>query len=782
MSLTKQAPRRLVVVLFLMFAATGLLHGSDILVTSDADTGNGTLRQAIQFNESVGGGNRILFSNVVSKIYLTNVLGELVITKDVNIVGSGAKLLTIDGTFTHRIFNIASAATVNISELTITNGFAGSNNNGGGIYQSAGSLTVSNCLFTGCEGWTMGGGLCVGGTAKVVNCTFVTDRGGFTGLFEAGGAFASTGSIDVINCTLEGNDARQGGGAYFGPGSRAALTNCTVVGNRAKSDEGGGLWIESSATVFVRNTILAANSANSVGQDCYGTVTSQGFNIIGQFENSSGWGALGDQVGTSNAPINAQLGPLQDNGGDTPTMAPLLSPLSPAIDQGNSGGIAFDQRGRPRPNTNNAIASFPFGGDRSDIGAYETGATTVLVTNLNDTGAGSLRSTIAGTALDSVDTVTFASNVIGTITLTNGTLVITNSVNIVGPGAKLVTVNGSNGQRVFQINSGSVLLEGLTITGGSGQSLGAGIYNQGTLVVSKCIINSNVTFRASGAGVANSGNLLIHDSTLCSNVAGGGFVFVGGGGLLNSSNATLINCTIAANSATVTGTGGGIRNIGLLSLSNCTVAGNSVSGSGQNGIGGGIWGSNVTVFSTLVASNSAPVSPDVFGSFISAGYNLISTTNGSTGFGANDLLGSTNNPLDAFLGPLTDAGGPTLTLPLHVGSPAIDTGNSGGLTNDQRGAVRSFDLTTIPNASGGNGTDIGAFELASPLLRIQRQGNSTVLSWPSAYGGFTLQASVDLTVGDNWNAVAGTSSNDSQVFRQTNNSSGPLTFFRLIEN
>src|SRR5258708_39717197 len=70
----------------------------DIVVANNADSGNGTLRQAIQFNESLGGGNAIVFSNVVTgTITLTNPQGELFISKDVTITGPGAKVLAING-------------------------------------------------------------------------------------------------------------------------------------------------------------------------------------------------------------------------------------------------------------------------------------------------------------------------------------------------------------------------------------------------------------------------------------------------------------------------------------------------------------------------------------------------------------------------------------------------------------------------------------------------------------------------------------------------------------
>src|SRR5262245_16493532 len=106
--------------LILFLALLQDASAADILVTTAADSGNGTLRQAIQFNNSVGGGNTIIFSNTIAgQITLTNPLGELVITKDVTILGPGAKLLAINGNHTNRVLHIADAATVFIAGLTI---------------------------------------------------------------------------------------------------------------------------------------------------------------------------------------------------------------------------------------------------------------------------------------------------------------------------------------------------------------------------------------------------------------------------------------------------------------------------------------------------------------------------------------------------------------------------------------------------------------------------------------------------------------------------------------
>jgi hypothetical protein len=122
--------------------------------------------------------------------------------------------------------------------------------------------------------------------------------------------------------------------------------------------------------------------------------------------------------------------------------------------------------------------------------------------------------------------------------------------------------------------------------------------------------------------------------------------------------------------------------------------------------------------------NTATTSaPDVSGSFASAGFNLIGKRDGSTGFtiAATDQTGTIASPLNPMLDPLglQNNGGITKSIALLPGSPAIDKGTSNGLTGvltmDQRGATfrRTFDNLAVPNAAGGNATDIGAFELQS---------------------------------------------------------------------
>jgi hypothetical protein len=65
---------------------------------------------------------------------------------------------------------------------------------------------------------------------------------------------------------------------------------------------------------------------------------------------------------------------------------------------------------------------------------------------------------------------------------------------------------------------------------------------------------------------------------------------------------------------------------------------------------------------------------------------------------------------------------------LLPGSPAIDQGKSFGLTADQRGRLRPHDYPSIPNATGGNGADIGAFELVHSVFAASADTTITLVA------------------------------------------------------
>ncbi len=189
----------------------------------------------------------------------------------------------------------------------------------------------------------------------------------------------------------------------------------------------------------------------------------------------------------------------------------------------------------------------------------------------------------------------------------------------------------------------------------NGANLGGGIFNRGgTLSVNRSVFSENSAF-SSGGGIYN-GNFTSY-------------------GLATITDSTLTNNTASSS-------GGGIRNAGVLTVNSSTISGNSAVG------GGGIAGS-ATVTSSILANSTGG---DFIG-YLSGSHNLIEDGSG----GLSDTIIA-----DPLLGPLADNGGPTQTLALLSGSPALDMGDPSLTGFDQRGAP------FLRNAGGG--ADIGAFE------------------------------------------------------------------------
>ncbi len=186
-----------------------------------------------------------------------------------------------------------------------------------------------------------------------------------------------------------------------------------------------------------------------------------------------------------------------------------------------------------------------------------------------------------------------------------------------------------------------------------------------------------------------------------------------GGGIRTTGSSDLNNVTVSGNMAGRDG--GGIDATGtstvITNITSCTIVNNTATRAA-----GGVWRASTTnpvnLRNSIFANNTDNgTAPDLRGGVVSLGYNLIENITGATitGDTATNVTG-----VDPNLGPLQDNGGPTLTHALLAGSPAVDKGGTSDFTIDQRGSVRSFDNAAISNAAGGNGTDIGAFEVELP--------------------------------------------------------------------
>ena len=296
------------------------------------------------------------------------------------------------------------------------------------------------------------------------------------------------------------------------------------------------------------------------------------------------------------------------------------------------------------------------------------------VTKLTDDGSvGTFRWAMDGAA------ATYPGATVGFQPGLNGTITLSQSISeggnpsgtvwIKGPGAPVISINGS-------INtSGSISVSGVTLLSGGVFANGSSSYtdstihggvseNQNNLSILRCTFNGD---NASSYGISEFNNgestvgpTTVYDSTFTGYTSA---AIAGGPGM------TIINCTIDGNS------------------------------------GLGISSSSLSIGNTIVAGNGSSLGPDVSGPVVSLGHNLIGNASNSSGWVSSDLLGTSASPINPQLLPLGYYGGPTQTMPPKVGSPAIDAGDNSlvqkaALLTDQRGFDRVSDGTV----------DIGAVE------------------------------------------------------------------------
>jgi hypothetical protein len=255
------------------------------MVTDLGDAGVGTdlqgdLRYCItQANANQEAANQIVFDPSLAGI-ITLTQGVLSITKDVEINGPGASLLTVSGNHQSGVFTISadpSAQNVRISDLTIADGVGvpiPSGQGGGGLYNAHATVTLTGVTVTGNSvkgpGLQEGGGIYNDSGNLILVSSAVTDNSVGSG-GHGGGIYDNLGGLKLDSSTVANNHAGVGGGGggiATAGGFRAqpvTLTNCTIAGNSVSGFLGTGGGIENiSHQLTISGGTISGNSSEEI--------------------------------------------------------------------------------------------------------------------------------------------------------------------------------------------------------------------------------------------------------------------------------------------------------------------------------------------------------------------------------------------------------------------------------------------------------------------------------------------------------------------------------------
>jgi predicted outer membrane repeat protein len=318
---------------------------------------------------------------------------------------------------------------------------------------------------------------------------------------------------------------------------------------------------------------------------------------------------------------------------------------------------------------------------------------------------------------------------------------------------------GADGGAIYEYENlnYTTVVTGCTFSSNTSGSWGGAVYNAGLLTVSGSTFSNNSTVTAGGAMFTDLfSTTTVTGSTFTSNSATATVSSSEGGGICNNGTLALATSTLNGNSG---GGGGGVCNFGPLTVTDCTLTGNSTTQNSGGAIytdhpvtvtcstlsgntasyGGGIFNNPsaaaaVTLSSSIVAANTAPNGPDIYGPMQSASsYNLIGNGSAMSGISSgsnNNQVGTSSSPINPLLSPLGSYGGSTQTMAVLPGSPALGAGNANAkdpagnvITTDQRGVTRTV-----------NGrTDTGAFESQGFALSVV-SGDGQTATVKTAFG------------------------------------------------
>ena len=357
-----------------LFATLNLRAGSNPIVTTNADSGPGSLRDVI---EAATDGAIIQFAPGINGQTITLTTAELLINASITIVGPGASQLTVqrsteNGTPSFRIFEITPGHTVTIQGLTIRNGLAEGAaplNWGGGIYNDGSTLTVVDSIISenaaGLSGSSgRGAGIFSNASnltsaALVISGTTITgnsagDSGG--GIYNNGTGASNSASVFMTEATISANSATNGAGVvndgHDSGSANLVVTNSTISGNAAQSQGGGVLNLGNmqadNTRVTVTNSTISGNSSQIGGAFLNdGTAGAATLEILHcTISNNSAAQHGGAVYNTSNGASRPKIKGRPAGGGPSA----LVSLKNTILDRGSAGENIYNDGGEVTSN------------------------------------------------------------------------------------------------------------------------------------------------------------------------------------------------------------------------------------------------------------------------------------------------------------------------------------------------------------------------------------------------------------------------------------------------
>ena len=657
------------------------------------------------------------------------------------------------------VITVSSGGLVTIDGVTVENG---SGSLGGGITNDSSTVTIDDSTISDNSTTSEAGGIYNRyGTLNVVDSAFT----GNTTRFFGGAIFNFEGTATISNSTFAGNTSETDGDAIGNDLGTVTVDSSTISG-----DTSSAVWSNGSMTLAA--DIVATAGGPPVGGECTGggVFTDAGYNVD---DDATCNFSAGQNSVSDSTTIEQYLGPLENNGGSTDTIALLPGngaspnpaehaiPSSFDLPGGTSACAQPDQRGVTR--------QIP-----CDIGAYALlelfalpdGTASAPCTTESSTASSvcSLETAITEADGDAYDVVNLEAPTGNALYTGVGGTGVTETISAplalqadpdVGFDTTTPTLDGEGSEGVLAVTANvDVSVTGVAIENGARSgSPGSAILNggTGTLTVASSTFLDN--FGGGGGALSNSagGTLDVSASTFQGNLSdGGGAIANGdfGSGTLNVTDSTFVDN--GANNYS----GGAILNgfasggDGTASITDSTFDGNTANfddgGAIDNGGAGGtgtitVTGSTFSDTPGEVQSNSGSVTVagDVFvndcgqqgETWLDDGYNVGSDTSCFNGGTGDDAAGS---GLSSLLGPLADNGGPTETMELLTGNPGIGiipdpTIGLCPVASDQRGS---------PSPTGDS-CDAGAVQ----LLAAQSIGSLSTAPTDAVVGGATYTPS-----------------------------------------